>query len=134
MPNRGNRLWPGAAVEVRQTIRSIKDALVIPTASVVQGQRGTIVFVNESGVAALKPVKVVFISGQETVITGLNEGDKVVLDGKQNVRPGSKLMERAPGEGKPGDSKPGEGKPGEGKPADAKPASGADATKPAGKP
>jgi len=144
MPNKGNRLWPGAAVEVRQIIRSIKGALVVPTASMVQGQRGTIVFVNESGLAALKPVKVVFISGQEAVITGLNEGDKVVLDGKQNVRPGSKLMERAPGEGKagdakPGDAKPGEGKPVEGKPGDGKPAAGADArpadsAKPAVKP
>ena len=139
MPNKGNRLWPGAAVEVRQTIRSIQDALVVPTASVVQGQRGTLVFVNESGVAALKPVKVVFISGQDTVVTGLNEGDKVVLDGKQNVRPGSKLVERAPGEGKPGEGKPGEGKPGEGKPGDGKPAEGkpaaaAEGAKAAGKP
>jgi RND family efflux transporter MFP subunit len=112
--NKGMRLWPGAAVEVRQVMRTIKDAVVIPTAAVVQNQRGTIVYVVEAERAVSKPVKVVSVDASGSVVTGLEPGEKVVLDGKQNVRPGSKLVERAKPEAKPEGKS--EGKP-EGKPA-----------------
>lgn len=93
--NRDGKLWPGAFVEVTQTVTTLKDAVVIPQASIVQGARGTVVYVMENGKAVLKPVKLVFAQNNEAAVTGVKPGDAVVLDGRQNVRPGSSIAERA---------------------------------------
>jgi len=61
----------------------------------VQGPRGTIVYVVEDGKARLQPVKVVYAEAGEAAVTGINPGDVVVMDGKQNVRPNSPIVERA---------------------------------------
>ena len=106
VPNPQMTLWPGAAVQVKQTLRTLKGATVVPTEAVVQGQRGAALILNVDGVAVRKPIKVVQIDGAQTVVTGVQAGDKVVVDGKQNARPGAKLMERKPGEGKPAEGKP----------------------------
>lgn len=93
--NRDGKLWPGAFVQVAQTVSTLKDAIVIPQASIVQSARGTVVYVMESGKAVLKPVKLVYAQNNEAAVTGVKPGDAVVLDGRQNVRPGSSIAERA---------------------------------------
>jgi RND family efflux transporter MFP subunit len=93
--NREGKLWPGAFVEVSQTVSVLKDAVVIPLASVIQGARGTIVYVVESGKAAMKPVKVLYAQDNDAAVSGIKAGDPVVLDGRQNLRPGSPVVERA---------------------------------------
>jgi len=68
----------------------------------VQGARGTAVFVAGPGnVAAVRPVKVLAQAGTDAVVSGLKGGERIVMDGRQNVRPGSPLVERAaePGRG-----------------------------------
>jgi hypothetical protein len=62
---------------------------------VVQGIRGTIVYVVEDGKARLQPVKVVYSEAGDAAVTGIKPGDVIVLDGKQNVRPNSPIVERA---------------------------------------
>ncbi len=94
-PNKEGKLWPGAYVDISQTVTTLADATSIPQAAVVQGARGTIVYVLEDGKARLQPIKVVYAEGTEAAVTGINPGDVVVMDGKQNVRPGSPLVERA---------------------------------------
>lgn len=93
--NRDGKLWPGAFVQVTQTVTTLKDAIVIPQACIVQSARGTVVFVMENGKAVLKPVKVLVAQSNEVAVTGIKPGDAVVLDGRQNVRPGSSIAERA---------------------------------------
>jgi RND family efflux transporter MFP subunit len=93
-PNKEGRLWPGAYVDVSQTVRTLSGATTIPQAAVVQGARGTIVYVLDNGKARLQPIKVVYADGGEAAVTGIQPGDVVVMDGKQNVRPGSPLVER----------------------------------------
>ena len=93
-PNKEGKLWPGAYVDISQTVRTLADATTIPQAAVVQGSRGTVVYVLEDGKARLQPIKVVYAEGGEAAVTGVQPGDMVVLDGKQNVRPGSPLVER----------------------------------------
>jgi RND family efflux transporter MFP subunit len=95
-PNKEGKLWPGAYVEISQTVTTLADATTIPQAAVVQGTRGTIVYVLEDGKARLQPIKVVYAEGGNAAVTGIQPGDVVVMDGKQNVRPGSPLVERAP--------------------------------------
>ena len=93
--NKEGKLWPGAFVNISQTVTTLADATVIPQAAVVQGPRGTMVYVLEDGRARPQPVNVVYAQGAEAAVTGIKPGDAVVLDGKQNVRPGSPLVERA---------------------------------------
>jgi len=94
------KLWPGAFVEVSQTVSTLKDAVVVPQAAIIQAARGTIVYLKEDGKAVQKPVQVVYAQGLDAAVTGVKADDWVVLDGKQNLRPGTPLLERAP-EGKP---------------------------------
>jgi RND family efflux transporter MFP subunit len=94
-PNKEGKLWPGAFVDISQTVSTLRDATTIPQAAVVQGPRGTVVYVLEDGKARLQPIKVVYAEAGEAAVTGIKPGDSVVMDGKQNVRPGSPLVERA---------------------------------------
>ena len=96
--NPGGKLWPGAFVQVSQTVSTLKDTVVIPQACVIQSARGTIVYVVQEGKAILKPVKVLYAQGDDAAISGIEVGDGVVLDGRQNLRPGSAVVERAKGE------------------------------------
>jgi len=93
--NKAGKLWPGAFVEISQTINTLKDAVVVPQVALIQAARGTIVYVVEDGKAVLRPVKQVGGSSGEAAITGIAAGDTVVVDGKQNLRPGSPVVERA---------------------------------------
>ena len=94
--NRDSKLWPGAFVEVAQTVGMIKDAVVVPQAAIVQNARGTLVYALVDGKAESLPVKVVYSQGADAVVEGVKPGAVVVLDGKQNVRPGNSLVERTP--------------------------------------
>ena len=68
---------------------------MVPQAAVIYGARGTTVYVVENGKAVVRPVKVVQPQGAEVAITGVEIGESVVLEGKQNLRPGSAVVERA---------------------------------------
>jgi RND family efflux transporter MFP subunit len=95
--NPDGKLWPGAFVEVAQTVSTLKDAVVVPQAALIQGARGTVVYTVEDGKAVSKPVQQVLAQGLDAAVTGIQAGDVVVLDGKQNLRPGARVVERAAG-------------------------------------
>lgn len=99
--NKDNTLWPGAYVKVSLPLRTLDEAVTVPTVSVIQSARGPLVYVVEEGKAAPRPVKVLDIQGEVAAVSGVNEGDKVVVNGRQNLRPGTSVTEKAPG--KPGD-------------------------------
>jgi RND family efflux transporter MFP subunit len=94
--NADERLWPGAFVTVRMAVQTLKDAIVVPQAAMIQGPRGTFVYaVDASGRAVAKPVTVLYGSGQDAAVTGVQDGEKVVVDGRQNLRAGAAIIERA---------------------------------------
>jgi RND family efflux transporter MFP subunit len=97
--NKESKLWPGGFADITLTSRTIKDATVIPQGAIIQNARGTIVYVVEgdkdSKKAMLRPVKVLFGQGGEAAVSGVREGESVVVDGKQNIRPNSSVVERA---------------------------------------
>ena len=93
--NKEERLWPGAFVEISQTVSTLKEAIIVPQAAIIQGARGTIVYVVEDGKAVMRPIKQLMGQSGEAAVSGLKAGETVVLDGKQNVRPGSVVVERA---------------------------------------
>jgi RND family efflux transporter MFP subunit len=92
--NEASRLWPGAFVRVALTVRTLKDAVVLPQAAIVQGQRGSIVFVVDDGKAAARPVQLLATQGDDAAVSGVKPGERVVLDGRQNLRPGAAVVER----------------------------------------
>jgi len=93
--NRESRLWPGAFATVSLTLRTLEDAIVIPLASIIQSARGPIVYVVDGGKAASRPVTVIAAQGDDAAVTGLKAGERIVLDGRQNLRPGSAVVERS---------------------------------------
>ncbi len=94
--NREETLWPGAFVTVRLAVRTLKDATVLPQAAVIQGPRGSVVYVIDAqNKAQARPVEVVDGSGPDAVVSGVQPGERIVLDGRQNLRAGVSVAERA---------------------------------------
>ena len=97
--NKDERLWPGAFVTVRLAVQTLKGASVIPQAAIIQSPRGKIVYVVDAGnKAAPRPVEVVYASGEDAAVTGLRPGERIVLEGRQNLRPGSSVIDRPAGD------------------------------------
>src|ERR1035437_4833344 len=92
--NKEGKLWPGAFVEVSQTVNILKGAVVVPQAAIIPTARGSMVYVGQSGKAILRPVQLVYAQGADAAVTGVNAGESIVLDGKQNVRPNTPVVER----------------------------------------
>ncbi len=92
--NPSSKLWPGGYADITLSARTIKDAVVIPTASIIQNARGTIVYVAENSKAVLRPIKVLFTQGEDSAVSGVKVGESVVADGKQNLRPNAAVIER----------------------------------------
>jgi len=98
--NSDERLWPGAFVTVRLAVQTLKGASVIPQAAIIQSPRGPIVYVVDAqSKAVARPVVLVYASGEDAAVTGVKPGERVVVDGRQNLRPGAAVIERAPADG-----------------------------------
>lgn len=97
IPNDAMTLLPGQFARVSLVANTLKDALSVPSEAIVMNPRGRIVYtVDKDGKAVSKPVKMIYEYQGSTVITGIEAGDKVVVEGKQNLRPGSKVREAKP--------------------------------------
>ena len=94
IPNDDKTLLPGQFARVSLVANTLKDALAIPSQAVVINARGKLVYVvDKDGKAVSKPIKVVYEYQGTSVVTGIEPGDRVVVEGKQNLRPGSKVRE-----------------------------------------
>jgi RND family efflux transporter MFP subunit len=93
--NRDTKLWPGAYVNVSMTLATLKGAMVVPQASIIQAARGPLVYAVQDGKAIARPVQVVYAQGEDAAVTGVQEGERIVLEGRQNLRPGAAVVERA---------------------------------------
>lgn len=86
-------LWPGQFVNVRLRVAVRTGAIVVPAQVVQQGPSGTFAFViSPEGIAELRPLQVGRIEdGLALVDSGLQPGDRVVVDGQYRLQPGSKV-------------------------------------------
>ena len=91
--NDDDALFPNQFVNVRILVRTLKDALTVSAASVQQSSQGAFLYVLQAdGSAAVKQVKVGPRTGDRVVILeGITAGDKVVLEGTDRLRAGSKV-------------------------------------------
>ncbi len=87
--NVSHQLWPGQFANVHLTITQMKDAIVIPSQAIQQGQKGTYVFVVQRGLAQIRPVETGNTVKNLTVIRhGLSAGEQIVTDGQFMLAPG----------------------------------------------
>ena len=94
--NKDQTLWPGAFVGVRLVVQTLKDALVVPLAAIVQNTAGKLVYVVDADQkASPRRVEVLWAAGTEAVVSGVQPGERVVVDGRQNLRPGARVAERS---------------------------------------
>jgi multidrug efflux system membrane fusion protein len=91
--NRDGDLWPGQFVNVTLTLDTIQNATVVPTAAVMPGQKGDMVYVvKPDDKVEVRIVKLGRTVGARTVIQdGLTPGDTVVIDGQMRLFPGASV-------------------------------------------
>jgi multidrug efflux system membrane fusion protein len=91
--NDDDALFPNQFVNVRMKVRTIKDALTIPSGAIQQGNRGAFVYVVEpEGTASVRLVKVGDRTAESLVILeGVKAGERVVLEGTDRLREGAKV-------------------------------------------
>jgi RND family efflux transporter MFP subunit len=93
-PNREQRLWPGMFVSVALAPRTLQGALTVPAQAVQTGPEKKFLYaVGDDGKVSVVPVKVVAIQDGVAVIEGAAAGTRVVVEGAQSLRPGSRVVE-----------------------------------------
>lgn len=95
--NDDTRLWPGQYVNVTLVLGTEADALSVPSEAVQTGQNGQYVFVvDAASKVRLVPVTVDReVDGQTVVKSGVNPGDKVVIEGQMRLAPGVEVVEKS---------------------------------------
>jgi len=88
--NPDGSLLPGQYIKAMMTVGEYADAVVVPERAVVQGQEGTRVFVVDAAnkVQDVKVSAVDVYHGLRVLDSGLEPGQKVIVEGIQLVRPG----------------------------------------------
>lgn len=100
IPNEKMELLPGQFARVSLNANTLKDAIAVPTQAIVISPTGRLVYVvDKDDEVTAKPVKVTYEYQGTSVVTGIQAGDRIVVEGKQNLRTGSKVREAKAGKG-----------------------------------
>jgi len=86
-------LFPNQFVNVRLEIDTLENAVVVPSAAIQRGSPGTYVYVVRSdNTVALRKVTLGPVDGERTVVgDGVAAGERVVVDGVDNLRDGARV-------------------------------------------
>ena len=95
--NPKQQLLPGQFVRVQITAGARDNVFLVPQTAVMQTESGYLVFVvGAEDKAALRPVKLgEWVGSDWTVLSGLNSGDRVIVDNLLKVRPGAQMAPSA---------------------------------------
>ena len=90
--NASQQLLPGQFVRVQITAGARDNVFLVPQAAVMQTEKDFLVFVVDAeNKATLRPVKVGdWVGANWTILSGLNAGDRVIVDNLLKVRPGAR--------------------------------------------
>lgn len=92
--NGAQALWPGQYVSARMTTRVMAGAVVVPQAAlIIRGNERSVYIVKADGTADMRSVQARMPNGEYVVVEGVQAGEKVVVEGKQNLRPGTPVKE-----------------------------------------
>jgi membrane fusion protein (multidrug efflux system) len=90
LPNPERRLLPGMFVKLRITMGVLKDAFLLPQATLGRDTKGAYVMVvGDGGKVQQRRVHVHGMTRSDWILTGdLRDGDRVIVEGLQKVQPG----------------------------------------------
>ncbi len=96
IPNPRRLLWPNQFVNARLHLTTRRGVLVVPAAAIQRGPNRTFVYViGDDGTASPRDVELAGTQGDLAfVATGLQEGQRVVVEGQNQLRPGSRVAPR----------------------------------------
>ena len=98
LENKNGALIPGQFARIKLEASTLSNVMLIPSQAVVINPKGRFVYLVEKDddKVVMKPVKVLYEYQGNAVIDGIDAGSRVVVEGKQNLRPGSKVREAKP--------------------------------------
>jgi multidrug efflux system membrane fusion protein len=123
-PNDDEALFPNQFVNIRLLLDTHKDVTIMPTAGVQRGVPGTFVYlVNSDDTVSVRKIELGITDGDNVEVkSGLQPGDRIVIDGADKLRDGAKINVRSEADSNVAPAGPG-----------ATPAAGSDPSKDGGK-
>lgn len=90
-PNEDEHLFPNQFVNARLLVKTLHDAIIVPSNALQTGPNGQFVYVVKSdSTVEVRNVKPGITDGTRTVVSdGLKSGDRVVTDGTDHLRAGA---------------------------------------------
>jgi membrane fusion protein, multidrug efflux system len=97
-PNESRTLYPNQFVNIRLLLDTHKDVTTMSTAGIQRGVPGTFVYlINADNTVSVRAVKLGVTDGDHVeVLSGLQPGDRIVIDGADKLRDGAKINVRSP--------------------------------------
>ena len=98
IPNAAHQFWPGRFVNIRLVLSTIHSAVLIPASAPQMSAKGSFVYiVKEDSTAEQRPVSLGQRQGELIVVeSGVNAGERVVINGQLGVTPGGKVLVEQP--------------------------------------
>jgi multidrug efflux system membrane fusion protein len=98
--NKDNALFPQQFVNMHLLVDTLTNQLVVPNVAIQNGQQGTFVYVvDDDSRVHLKTVQVgITTQTSADILSGISDGDRVVIDGTDRLVDGARVRVRAPGE------------------------------------
>jgi multidrug efflux system membrane fusion protein len=91
--NKDGKLFPNQFVNVRLQVDTVRGVTVLPPSAIQNGAPGTFVLlIKEDNTVTIRPVKTAISNATMTqIVSGINPGDQVVIDGIDRVREGTQV-------------------------------------------
>ena len=87
-------LAPGRFVHINLQTQLLKDVLVVPIQAIISNTLGNLIYtVDADNKTVMNKIKIVKQGNGSAVVTGLKANDRIVVEGKQNIRPDIKVVE-----------------------------------------
>jgi membrane fusion protein, multidrug efflux system len=98
LENKNGALIPGQFARIKLEASTLRDVMLLPSQAVIINPKGRFVYVVEKDddKVVMKPVKVLYEYQGNAVIEGIDAGSRIVVEGGQNLRPGTKVREAKP--------------------------------------
>lgn len=98
IPNADAKLRGGMFANLDLSLKLRDSALVIPEPAIINNGDTTLVFaITATNTAVMKPVKTgIRLAGRVEIVDGLTEGERVVVEGVQKLRPGAPVKVSGP--------------------------------------
>ncbi len=94
--NRASTLFPNQFVNARLLLETKQEQVLVPSIAVQRGAQGSFVYIIKSDNSTeARPVTVGITEGDtSSIVKGLKIGESVVIEGAENLQPGSKVSVR----------------------------------------